>query len=55
MALMVCSRGPSRGAGPRREMILHPATTEKRADVVEATRQILVALQFENWWKHGRR
>jgi DNA-binding XRE family transcriptional regulator len=32
-------------------MILLAAETRKRADVAEATRQTLVALERENWWK----
>jgi glutamine amidotransferase PdxT len=35
------------------EMILLAGTTKKRADVAEATRQLLVALGHENWWKPG--
>jgi hypothetical protein len=33
------------------EMILIAGTTRERADVQEATRQVLVALERENWWK----
>jgi hypothetical protein len=33
------------------EMILIAAETGKWADVQEATRQMLVALSRENWWK----
>jgi len=33
------------------EMILLAAATRKRADVAEATRQVLVALERENWWR----
>jgi hypothetical protein len=33
------------------EMILVAAETRKRDDVREATRQMLVALERENWWK----
>ena len=33
------------------EMILLAAATRKRADVAEATRQVLVARERENWWK----
>jgi hypothetical protein len=33
------------------EMILVAATTRKPHDVAEATRQLLVALGHENWWK----
>jgi hypothetical protein len=33
------------------EMILVAAETRKRADVAEATRQMMVALERENWVK----
>jgi hypothetical protein len=33
------------------EMILVAAESRKRADVAEATRQMMVALSHENWWK----
>jgi hypothetical protein len=33
------------------EMILIAARSGKRADIAEATRQLLVALGHENWWK----
>jgi hypothetical protein len=33
------------------EMIMIAATTGERADITEATRQMLVALGHENWWK----
>jgi hypothetical protein len=33
------------------EMILLAATTRNPHDVAEATRQLLVALERENWWK----
>ena len=36
------------------EMIMLAGTTKEAADVQEATRQILVALGHENWWKVGR-
>jgi len=36
------------------EMILLAGKTRKRADVAEATRQLLVALGRENWWKPAR-
>jgi hypothetical protein len=32
-------------------MILLAGTTGDRADVAEATRQMIVALAHENWWK----
>jgi hypothetical protein len=33
------------------EMVLFAATTLDPADVAETTRQLLVALECENWWK----
>jgi hypothetical protein len=33
------------------EMILLAGTTRKATDIQEATRQMLVALEHENWWK----
>jgi hypothetical protein len=33
------------------EMILLAAETRKRADIAEATRQLLVCVQYENWSK----
>jgi hypothetical protein len=33
------------------EMILLAAETKKPADVQEATRQMIVALEHENWWR----
>jgi hypothetical protein len=33
------------------EMILLAGTTRTRDDITEATRQLLVALGHENWWK----
>jgi hypothetical protein len=35
------------------EMIVIAGTTKKKADIAEATRQLLVALGHENWWKGG--
>jgi hypothetical protein len=35
-------------------MILIAAETGKRDDIAEATRQTLVALGPENWWKQDR-
>jgi DNA-binding Xre family transcriptional regulator len=32
-------------------MILVAATSGKRADIQEATRQLLAAVSFENWWR----
>ncbi len=42
-----------RAAEMMAEMILIAADTRKRADVQEATRQMLVALERENWAKGG--
>ncbi len=36
-------------------MILLAAETRKREDVQEATRQMMVALERENWWRAARR
>jgi hypothetical protein len=33
------------------DMIMVAATTRKRADVAEATRQLLVCVERDNWWK----
>jgi hypothetical protein len=30
------------------------ATTRKRDDIAEATRQVLVCVERENWWKPAR-
>jgi glutamine amidotransferase PdxT len=35
-------------------LILLAATTRTRADVAEATRQLLVCVERENWWKPER-
>lgn len=35
-------------------LILLAAETRKRDDVAEATRQLLVCVERENWWKPGR-
>jgi hypothetical protein len=37
------------------ELILLAAGTGKRSDVAEATRQLLVCVERENWWKPERR
>jgi hypothetical protein len=37
------------------EMIMIAAETGKRADIAEATRQLLVAVEHENWWKSPAR
>jgi hypothetical protein len=34
-------------------MILIAGTTRKKTDIAEATRQMLVALGHENWWKEA--
>jgi hypothetical protein len=36
------------------EMIMIAAETGERADIAEATRQLLVALGHENWWRPER-
>jgi hypothetical protein len=36
------------------EMILIAADTGTRTDIAEATRQVLVAVERENWWKPDR-
>jgi hypothetical protein len=36
------------------EMILVAARTGERADIAEATRQLLVCVERENWWKEER-
>jgi hypothetical protein len=33
------------------EMIMIAARTGKRADIAEATRQLLVCVERENWWR----
>jgi hypothetical protein len=54
-AILIRDMEPFRQARPvwdrAAEMILVAATTKKRTDVAEATRQTLVALERENWWK----
>jgi hypothetical protein len=32
-------------------MILLAAETRKRDDIAEATRQVLIVVERENWWK----
>jgi len=58
-AIMIRDLEPFRQARPvwdrAAEMILIAAETRKRADVAEATRQVLVALSHENWWKGANR
>ena len=57
-AILIRDLEPFRQARPvwerAAEMILLAAETRKRADVAEATRQVLVALGHENWWKPHR-
>ena|SRR5437764_5298617 len=36
------------------EMILIAAETRKPEDIAEATRQLLVCVERENWWKPAR-
>ena len=54
-AILIRDLNPFRQARPvwdrAAEMILLAAETQKRDDVAEATRQMLVALEKENWWK----
>ena len=54
-AILIRNLEPFRRARPvwdrAAEVILIAAETGKRADVAEATRQMLVALGHENWWK----
>ncbi len=54
-AILIRDLNPFRQARPvwdrAAEMILLAAETRKRDDVAEATRQMLVALEKENWWK----
>jgi hypothetical protein len=54
-AILIRDLEPFRQARPvwdrAAEMILIAATTGKRDDIAEATRQMLVALGHENWWK----
>jgi hypothetical protein len=57
-AILIRDLDPFRQARPvwyrAAEMILVAATTGKRAEVAEATRQMLVALGHENWCKRIR-
>jgi hypothetical protein len=54
-AVLIRDLEPFRQARPvwdrAAEMILVAGTTRKPGDVQEATRQMLVALERENWWK----
>jgi hypothetical protein len=54
-AILIRDLEPFRQARPvwdrTAEMILAAAETGKRADIAEATRQVLVAVERENWWK----
>jgi hypothetical protein len=54
-AVLIRDLEPFRRARPvwdrAAEMILVAGTTQKRADVLEATRQMMVALERENWWR----
>jgi hypothetical protein len=54
-AILIRDLEPFRQARPvwdrAAEMILLAAETRKRADVAEATRQMLVSLERENWQK----
>jgi hypothetical protein len=57
-AILIRDLEPFRQARPvwdrAAEMILIAAETGKRDDIAEATRQMLVALGPENWWKQDR-
>jgi len=57
-AILIRDLEPFRQARPvwdrAAEMILIAAETGAANDVVEATRQLLVALDHENWWKPAR-
>src|SRR5262249_51676109 len=57
-AILIRDLEPVRQARPvwdrAAEMILIAAETGKRDDIAEATRQMLVALGHENWWKQDR-
>jgi hypothetical protein len=57
-AILIRDLEPFRQARPlwdrAAEMILIAAETGKRADVQEATRQMLVALEKENWWNEDK-
>jgi hypothetical protein len=54
-AILIRDLEPFRQARPvwdrAAEMILLAGTTGEPTDVVEATRQVLAALDHENWWK----
>ena len=53
-AILIADIEPFRQARPvwdrAAEMILVAAETRKLEDVAEATRQVMVALEKENWW-----
>jgi hypothetical protein len=57
-AILIRDLEPFRQARPvwdrAAEMILVAATTRKRDDIAEATRQVLVCVERENWWKPAR-
>jgi hypothetical protein len=57
-AVLIRDLEPFRQARPvwdrAAEMIPLAAETGKRADVAEATRQLLVCVERENWWKPAR-
>jgi hypothetical protein len=57
-AILIRDLEPFRQARPvwdrAAEMILVAATTRKRDDIAEATRQLLVCVERENWWKPTR-
>jgi len=45
------AKGAIEGPGHREKLAGSRHGRRKRADVQEATRQMLVALERENWWK----
>jgi hypothetical protein len=57
-AMLIRDLQPFRQARPvwdrAAEMILIAGTTGERADIAEATRQVLVCVERENWWKPPR-
>jgi hypothetical protein len=57
-AILIRGLEPFRQARPvwdrAAEIILIAAETRKRDDIAEATRQLLVCVERENWWKSAR-
>src|SRR5438045_598882 len=54
-AILISGLEPFRQARPvwdrAAQMILIAAETRKREDITEATRQLLVCVERENWWR----